>query len=148
MPDGNDYWSLMAEVCETPAKPVTDRLVADVVDAMRRSNLVPEDTTVLSRWHHREEYGYPTPFLGRDELLSALRPVLEARRIFSRGRFGGWKYEVSNQDHSFMQGVELVDRLVFGEPEVTLDTPDVANSGWFLTDNPRTPRTRRIPSSS
>jgi len=51
--------------------------------------------------------------------------------VFSRGRFGGWKYEVSNQDHSFMQGVELVDRLVRGEPEITYFDPARANSGEF-----------------
>ena len=45
----------------------------------------------------------------------------------SRGRFGGWKYEVSNQDHSLMQGVELVDRLALGVPEVTYWFPNTAN---------------------
>jgi hypothetical protein len=33
--------------------------------------------------------------------------------------FGGWKYEVSNQDHAFMQGVEALDRLISGKPETT-----------------------------
>jgi hypothetical protein len=31
-----------------------------------------------------------------------------------------WKYEVSNTDHSLMQGVELVNRLLLGEPETTI----------------------------
>ena len=57
----------------------------------------------------------------------------EERSIFSRGRFGAWKYEVSNQDHSFMQGVELADRFLHGTPEVTVHEPDRANSGVFLT---------------
>jgi hypothetical protein len=138
VPDGGEYWSLMAEVCESPAKPVdATSLVEDVIGAFRRDGLIGADTAVVSRWHHREEHGYPTPFLGRDEVLRAIRPALEARRLFSRGRFGAWKYEVSNQDHSFMQGVELVDRLVFGEAETTLDEPDVANSGRFLKDSRR-----------
>jgi hypothetical protein len=31
-----------------------------------------------------------------------------------------WKYEVSNTDHTLMQGVELINRLVRGEPEHTI----------------------------
>ena len=59
-------------------------------------------------------------------------PPSKARRVFSRGRFGAWKYEVSNQDHSFMQGVEIVNRLVCDTPEVTITDPNLANSGVFL----------------
>jgi hypothetical protein len=44
---------------------------------------------------------------------------LEGLEIYSRGRFGGWRYEVSNQDHAFMQGVEVADRLRDGKPETT-----------------------------
>ena len=32
-------------------------------------------------------------------------------RILSRGRFGSWKYDIGNQDHSLMQGVEWVAQL-------------------------------------
>jgi hypothetical protein len=87
----------------------------------------------VSFWHHREEHGYPTPFRTRDAVLGTVLPGLEARGVYSRGRFGAWKYEVSNQDHSCMQGVELVDRLlgVGDGTEPTLDTPDVVNGGVF-----------------
>jgi len=54
--------------------------------------------------------------------------------VFSRGRFGGWKYEVSNQDHSFMQGVEWVNALLLSEPEITYRDPNRANSGVFLQE--------------
>jgi protoporphyrinogen oxidase len=132
VPDG-DYWSLMAEVCESPAKPVDATTLVDrVVAAMLEDRLMLPGSEVVSRWHHREQHGYPTPFAGRDEVLAAIRPALEAERIYSRGRFGAWKYEVSNQDHSFMQGVELVDYLFDGTAQVTIDDPDLANSGKFL----------------
>jgi hypothetical protein len=39
-----------------------------------------------------------------------------------------WKYEVSNQDHSFMQGVEVVERLLNGHREITAFDPDHANA--------------------
>jgi hypothetical protein len=58
----------------------------------------------------------------RDEVIPAAPDVvttdfLEKHDIYSRGRFGMWKYEVSNTDHSLMQGVELINRLLLGEPE-------------------------------
>jgi len=133
VPEGDDYWSLMAEVCESPKKPVdAARLRNMTLSAMRQDGLLPAGADVVSFWHGRAGHGYPTPFLGRDLVLNQILPALEATRVFSRGRFGGWKYEVSNQDHSFMQGVEWVDSVVGGQGETTFRDPHRANSGVFL----------------
>jgi hypothetical protein len=32
--------------------------------------------------------------------------------VRSVGRFGAWRYEVGNMDHSFMMGVNAVERLL------------------------------------
>ncbi|MBU1229041.1 MAG: FAD-dependent oxidoreductase [Proteobacteria bacterium] len=74
---------------------------------------------VESRFELSVEYGYPVPCLERDLALRTLQPWLEARRIFSRGRFGGWKYEVGNMDHSVMQGVEWAERMIMQQQEKT-----------------------------
>jgi protoporphyrinogen oxidase len=132
VPGGPGVWSLMAEVCESAHRPVdATRLPATTVESMRRDGLIGDDATVLSLWHRRLERGYPTPTRDRDRALAVLQPALEDVGIYARGRFGGWKYEVSNQDHSFMQGVELADRLLRGTPEVTYPQPSRANSGEF-----------------
>jgi protoporphyrinogen oxidase len=113
------HWSLMAEVSESPEKPVAvDGVVGEVIAAFERCGFI-DRSAVVSRWHRRLEHGYPTPWLGRDEVLAEVEAALQAANIFSRGRFGAWKYEVSNQDHSFMQGVEAVDRIVTGAAEHT-----------------------------
>ena len=59
------------------------------------------------------------PTLGRDAALAVIQPWLADRDIFSRGRFGAWRYEIGNTDHSVMMGVELADYLVDGTPETT-----------------------------
>ncbi len=128
VPEGADYWSLMAEICETPHQPVDGgTIVAEVIDSMKAINLIPGQTEVVSQWHRREERGYPTPFLHRDRVLSLLSSALETHQVYSRGRFGAWRYEVSNQDHSFMQGRELVDRLLGVGREVTIHQPNQVN---------------------
>jgi hypothetical protein len=84
--------------------------------------MITRDETgdIVSTWHYYADYAYPTPSVDRDEILSAVIPWLEQRGIYSRGRFGMWKYEVSNTDHTLMQGVELVNRVALGEPETTI----------------------------
>jgi hypothetical protein len=65
------------------------------------------------------EYAYPVPTLERDQALAVIQPRLEALKIYSRGRFGGWKYEVGNMDHSVMQGVEWAQRMLEAGQETT-----------------------------
>lgn len=129
VPDIGSQWSLMAEISESPHKPVdTAKVVEDTIEGMFATKLINKTHDVLSTWSYRAHYGYPTPALGRDAALNALHPELEKHGIYSRGRFGGWKYEISNQDHSLMQGVELVDKLKLGVPEVTYWFPSTANN--------------------
>lgn len=129
VPDIGTQWSLMAEISESPHKPVeADKAIDDTIEGMFATKLINKSHDVLSTWSYRANYGYPTPALGRDEALNAIHPHLEKMGIYSRGRFGGWKYEVSNQDHSLMQGVELVNKLMLGVPEVTYWFPNTANN--------------------
>jgi protoporphyrinogen oxidase len=121
-------WSLMAEVSESEHSPRSRAtIVDDTVRQMIALGLIPRGERILSRWRKTLTPGYPTPSLGRDSVLHDVLPALESTGIFSRGRFGAWKYEVSNQDHSFMQGVEVVDRILLGRFEPTLHCPDAVN---------------------
>lgn len=78
-----------------------------------------ERDAIASTWSMHVDYGYPVPTLQRDPALQRLIPYLEGLDIYSRGRFGGWKYEVANMDHSVMQGVEWAERMVRGDQEKT-----------------------------
>jgi protoporphyrinogen oxidase len=129
VPDISRYWSLMAEVSESPDKPVDRaRVVDDVVDGMLATELIASRDDVVDTWYLRIEHGYPTPSLARDAALAGLLHPMMKHDIYSRGRFGAWKYEVSNQDHSLMQGIECVDHLLFGAEEMTLWHPSAANA--------------------
>jgi protoporphyrinogen oxidase len=131
VPSPGSTWSLMAEVSETEHSPRDRaRLVENVISDMTSIGLIPDASHILSRWHSVLEPGYPTPSLNRDSILAEIIPVLESKRIYSRGRFGAWKYEVSNQDHSFMQGFEVVDHILYARPEPTLHQPDLVNQRY------------------
>jgi protoporphyrinogen oxidase len=114
------HWSLLAEIAHSEYRPVAGPdIVERVIDAYRAEGLVPESAPIASRFHHVASPGYPTPTLSRDAALAEIHPALEKLRIYSRGRFGAWRYEIANQDHSFLQGAELVGRLLLGEAEPT-----------------------------
>lgn len=129
VPDPSSQWSLMAEVSESVHRPVDRaRVVDEVIGGLVATSLIESDSAVHHTWHTRLEYGYPIPSLHRDRGLAGIQAMLTARDVYSRGRFGSWKYEVSNQDHSFAQGVEAVDAWLDGAEEITLRRPDEVNA--------------------
>jgi protoporphyrinogen oxidase len=127
--DSTRQWSLMAEIAESAHRPIPPQGVERAtVDGLIATKTIRDASEVHHLWHRRFERGYPVPSMERDAVLDRVMPVLESRGVLSRGRFGAWKYEVANQDHSLAQGVEAVDRIVRGTEEETLAHPEIVNA--------------------
>jgi UDP-galactopyranose mutase len=118
VPDPRTHYSLLAEISRSDFKPVDrDTVVDDTIQGMVNTRMISErdrddivDAHVIDR-----DYTYPIPSLERDKALATIHPWLESKNVFSRGRFGAWRYEVGNMDHSVAQGVEWVDRILGGD---------------------------------
>jgi protoporphyrinogen oxidase len=120
VPDASKQYSLLAEISRSDFKPVDgSKVIDETLQGMVNTKMLAEsdlddvvDTYVIER-----EYTYPIPSLERDKALATVHPWLESQDIYSRGRFGAWRYEVGNMDHSVAQGVEWVNRIVVGDRE-------------------------------
>jgi protoporphyrinogen oxidase len=131
VPDITKQWSLMAETSESEDKPVSaDSIVTETIDGLLKTKLIGSEKEIESIWYYKAPFGYPTPSIERDDILEQIIPSLDNIQLYSRGRFGGWKYEVSNQDHSFMQGVEWVNKIELSVPETTYFYPNIVNEKW------------------
>ena len=131
VPHPDRQCSFMCEVSTPPEGAFHDEavLARRTLEGLRASGIVQADETNSRVFHLKSGYGYPVPTVDRDAWLEGIVPELEKKGIFSRGRFGGWKYEVANMDHSVMQGVEAVNRILLEEPEVTWRSPATVNAG-------------------
>ena len=118
----------MLEVSESSMKPVDQKnLLRDCIQGLVNTEMLKPTDEIVCTYHRRFDHGYPTPTLEREGVLKQLLPKLQDKGIYSRGRFGSWRYEVGNQDHSFMLGVEAADNIVNGATELTLNYPDFVN---------------------
>jgi len=118
----------MLEVSQSTKKPVNEEtLLRDCIQGLVNTEMLMPKDEIVSTYHRKFDHGYPTPALEREGVLTKLLPKLQAMDIYSRGRFGSWRYEVGNQDHSFMLGVEAADHIVNGAVELTLNYPDFVN---------------------
>jgi len=122
-PDKDTHYSLLCETSYSEFKHVDGRtIVEDTIKGLINAGMITEKDRddIVDTWTYHANYSYPTPSVERDAILAEVIPYLEQHGIYSRGRFGMWKYEVSNTDHTLMQGVELVNRLLLDEPETTI----------------------------
>ena len=122
-PDKDKYYSLLCETSYSEFKPVDgSKIVDDTIRGLINAGMIKEEDQkdIVDTWVYHADYSYPTPSVERDSILAKVIPYLESHQVYSRGRFGMWKYEVSNTDHTLMQGVELINRLILDEPEQTI----------------------------
>jgi len=96
------YWSIMLEVSESSMKPVDqENMLKDCIQGLVNTEMLKPDDEIVSTYHRRFDHGYPTPSLEREGVLKQLLPKLQELDIWSRGRFGSWRYEVGNQDRKY-----------------------------------------------
>jgi len=121
--DVEQYSSLMCEISfRVGESPDPELVLNKVMAGLIRAKMLEEgdQARVVSRYHRFVGYSYPIPTLGRNAVLDTLQPALLEKGIYSRGRFGAWRYEVGNMDHSVMMGVEAVNHIIAGETESVL----------------------------
>lgn len=115
VPDPRRYYSLICETSYSESKPEDkDNIIEKTIDGLINAKLITEadKNLIETTYVIQADYAYPIPTLERDKALSTIQPCLEEKDIFSRGRFGAWKYELGNMDHSIMQGVEVINRIL------------------------------------
>ena len=125
-----NHWSLMAEVSESRFRKINKQKIKNqIIQGLINEKLINHEhkKNITNTWYNFQEKNYPIPSLERDGYLKILSS-LKKLNIFSRGRFGAWKYEIGNQDHSFMQGVEAVNKILLNREETTLNFPGKINT--------------------
>jgi len=88
-----------------------------VEEGLRATGVVEGRPEVASEHTVDIPYAYPVPTLERDTALATIQPWLMQHDIYSRGRFGAWKYEIGNMDHSVKMGIDAARWIVDGVPE-------------------------------
>lgn len=125
VPDSNPerFFSLLCETTRVngEAPPSSEEILHNIYST-NFSNLKKHGNPVTTTQIFLP-YSYPIPTCDRDHHLNILQNFLESKNIFSRGRFGGWRYETGNMDHCLMQGMEIIDRLLLDKKETVYKIP-------------------------
>ncbi|KAE9415335.1 hypothetical protein Angca_000335 [Angiostrongylus cantonensis] len=117
-PNAAVFWSVLVEIGMKVDEPVNEPAVLEsAINDLIEHGIIYTRCIIESKWIYVLPYGYPIPTLDRDIELKKAHRKLEKENIYSRGRFGSWRYEAANQDHSFTMGTEVVDKIVFGSKE-------------------------------
>lgn len=110
-----DFSSFICEIAYTPGSKIDETTAfEESFTGLVDGGILAENDKklVVSKFLKPVEYAYPVPTLDRNQVVETIQSFLEPNRIYSRGRFGTWKYESGSMDQCFMQGVEVVDQIL------------------------------------
>lgn len=112
VPDSSKFWSILCEIGIKSNENIDSKfLIEKTIDGLIESKIIDSNEQIYSIWNKILDYGYPIPTIERENELEKSSKIFENFQIYSRGRFGGWKYENSNQDCSFEIGCEIINKI-------------------------------------
>jgi protoporphyrinogen oxidase len=110
--------SFLTETSYSAHRPKEDsRLEERVVEGLARLGIPSREAPLASVHRIDAEYAYPVPTRERDRALRTIHPWLLELGIYSRGRFGSWRYELGNMDHAVKMGIDVARLIVEGRSE-------------------------------
>ena len=115
VPNHKKHYSLLCETSYSKYKKENKtEIIEKTIQGLINSGIINKTDRkfIISKFLFDIDYAYPVPTLKRDEVLRKIQSELGEMDIYSRGRFGAWKYEIGNTDHSVMQGKEIVDKIL------------------------------------
>jgi protoporphyrinogen oxidase len=127
VPDIKRYFLLLAETTYSRYRKIPKEKIVDLtLEGFLNTRLIKKEDLkrIAASFTIDIDHSYPIPTMKRNKALSILHPFFEGYNVLSRGRFGGYIYEIGNTDHSFMQGKEAVDRVVLGKEEKVWHLPE------------------------
>lgn len=110
--DVERYSSLMCEKACYKVRPDPDSVAEEMINGLRATGLLEGSDEPVSVYTKVLPKAYPIPTRDRNDRLAVIDKYLKENDIYSIGRFGAWKYEVGNMDHSTMMGMDTADMLV------------------------------------
>lgn len=112
------YCAYMTETSYSGYKPTPrEGLEEDVERGLRAAGVVEGRPKVASMHLEDIPYAYPVPTLKRNAALQTIHPWLQGNDIYSRGRFGSWRYEIGNMDHAVKMGIDIARYVTSKTPE-------------------------------
>lgn len=112
------YCSYMTETAHSPEKPASRTGLEQRVERGLRAAGVVDSAPEVSSIHVEDlGYAYPVPTRSRNAALATIQPWLMENSIFSRGRFGAWRYEIGNMDHATKMGIDVAHHMLGTGPE-------------------------------
>ena len=116
--DTGRYCAYMTETAHSRYKHEDrDGLEERVEAGLRAAGVVDGRPDVATATVVNIPYAYPVPTLKRDPALGTIQPWLMKQNIYSRGRFGSWRYEMGNMDHAVKMGIDAARHIVDRIPE-------------------------------
>jgi protoporphyrinogen oxidase len=125
------YCAYMTETAFSDERPERREGIEERVEAGLRAAGVVDGAPRVASVHVEDiDYAYPVPTLERDAALAVIQPWLMERGVYSRGRFGSWRYEIGNMDHAVKMGVDTARHVLTGAEEAVWATgPERGRAG-------------------